>query len=466
MKNSKKLKLVLMILICILIILVGFLGVYKKVGNAYKNILPDYKFASDLSGATVLEFEVDTGTETIYYDKYGNQVDSADVTEENESDYTKEEILINSSENLNTQNYRKVVEIMEKRLKFLQANQYSIDLDNKTGKIVLTFEDDYPDDIKSILPMEGKFELVDSNTGDTILNYSDFTSAESSYAGLENGSYVTYINLKLNDSGIEKINNIEQYKTSVDNDEESETSDSTKNETTTEEVTVNNFKIMFDREEIAEVSYDDILVTGKTLRITTAQNLTSDSSINSQLNTNTIISKLATMGKLPVIYNLTAEEYVNSIDTENIDNVVSCLIGGLIGGIVVLILKNKSKGIIAAIAFVANISLFLIIIRLTGISISLNGFAGMFSLIILNILLVCNILGSIKEKDKTFTENIKNAYLKSIDAFVIVLIIFAVFAFSSMTVINSMGLLMFWGWIVILLGNLILTVPMLSSVNK
>jgi hypothetical protein len=40
---------------------------------------------------------------------------------------------------------------------------------------------------------------------------------------------------------------------------------------------------------------------------------------------------------------------------------------------------------------------------------------------------------------------------------------FAVFAFSSMTVINSMGLLVFWGWIVIMLGNLILTVPMLNE---
>ena len=56
--------------------------------------------------------------------------------------------------------------------------------------------------------------------------------------------------------------------------------------------------------------------------------------------------------------------------------------------------------------------------------------------------------------------------LKTINAFVIVLIIFAVFSFSAMTVISSMGLLMFWGWFVTILGNLILTVPMLCIANK
>ena len=71
-----------------------------------------------------------------------------------------------------------------------------------------------------------------------------------------------------------------------------------------------------------------------------------------------------------------------------------------------------------------------------------------------------------KEKDSVFSENIKNAYLKAIDMFVITLIVFAVFSFTAMTVINSVGLLIFWGWLVILLGNLITTIPVLAFVNK
>lgn len=456
MKKSKIMKLALMILICILIALIGFGGIYIKKYSLYKNILPQYELASDLKGATIVEFEVDDSKETKYYDKEGNEVDSTEVTEENKSKYTEKEEPVNIKENLTEDNYEKVVQIMKKRLEFLKVNQYSIDLDRKTGKIVLTFEDEYPDDIKNILPMEAKMELVDSNTGDVILDYTDFNSAEASYASLETG-YIAYINLKLNDSGLEKINDIDKYKIANTENKTEENKEDSKQEE-------NKLKIKFDNDETAEVSYDDILVTGKTLRITTAKDLTSDSEINSQLNTNTIICKLATMGKMPVVYNLTAQEFIRN------DIAVNYIIIGLaiicIISILYFVIRYKVKGLLAAIAFIANIALFLIVIRLTKVPVSLNGFAGMIGLVLLNTLLISNILNSIKEDKKTFSENIKSAYLKSIDVFVIFLIIFAVFSFSSMTVINSMGLLLFWGWIIILLGNLGLTVPMLAIINK
>lgn len=452
MKNNKKLKLILMLLICLLIILVGLFGIFIKKSNLYKNILPEYAFASDITGDTSIEFEIDTSSETIYLDKNGKEVDSSEITEKNEKNYTKKEVLKNEANNLNEENYKKAVEIMKKRLEFLQVDQYRIDLDNKTGKIVLNFEYDYPEDIESILPMEGKLELVDSNTKDIILSYSDFTKVETTYASLDamgNGNYAVYINLKLNNSGLEKINNLDNYKTS-----------------TTEENKVNNFKIMFDSDEIAEVSYDDMLLTNNNLRITTANNLASDSSINSELNKNTIVSKLATMGKMPVIYSITAEEYIESDIINFIDEIVKIFAIILVITFVVMTIKYKFNGILSIVAFLANISLFLIIIRLTNIPISLNGFAGILCLIVLNIYLLCNILNNIKNTNKTFLENIKYAYLKTIDSLVIILIVFVVFAFSKMTVINSMGLLIFWGWIVTILGNLIFTLPILSVANK
>lgn len=452
MRNSKKLKLILLILICILIIFVGFIGIYSKKVNSYKNVLPKYEFATDLRGSTVLEFEVDHGTQTVYYDKDGKKVDTSIVTEENESDYKKEEKLINENESLNEKNYKKVVDIMKQRLAFLKADQYKIDLDNKTGKIVLAFEDAYPDDIKSILPMEGKFELIDSNTKDVILDYNDFKSAEPTYAALDNGNYVTYINLKLNDSGLEKIKNIDKYKATTDEENKEEN--------------VNKFQVMFDNDKITEVSYDDILLNSKTLRIATAQNLSSNSAINSELNANTLVSKLATMGKLPVVYKLTAEEYVQSSANNYLQYIIISLATICTIISIYFIVKYKTKGILTVIGFVANISLFLIMIRLTKIQISLNGFAGIIGLILLNTILLNNILKSLKETDKTFSENIKNAFLNSIDSFVVILIVFAVFAFSSMTVINSMGLLVFWGWLTIIIGTLILTVPMLAVANK
>ena len=469
MKMSKKLKLTLMILICVLIILIGFLGIYSKKGNAYKNKLPEYLFATDLKGYTTLEFEVDDNVNTKYFDKNGKEVDSAEVTEENEKNYKKEEIPVNAKENLTLSNYKKVIDIMEERLKFLQADQYRLDLDKNTGKIVLTFEDDYPDDIKSFLQMEGKLELVDSKTEEVILTYNDFISAVAQYAALEEG-YTAFIDLKLNNSGLDKINNIDKYKVAeepskVETIAEDEAEDIDV-ESETDETTTNKFKIMFDSEEISEVSYEDILLNNKTLRITTDKELTEDSEINSKLNVNTIVSKLATMGKMPVIYKIQAEEYLKSDLANYINYIVLSIIALCVLIAMYFIIRYKSKGVLATIVFIANIAIFLILIRLTKIQISLNGMAGILGLLVLNTILINNILKSIKVSEKTFSENIKNAYLKTSDAFVIMLIILVIFAFSNMTVINSMGLLMFWGWFTILIGNLILTVPMLSIVNK
>ncbi len=454
MKKIKTIKLILIILICILIMLMGFVGILKKENNSYKNILPNYKFASDIKGATILEFEVDDSKQTIYYDKDGKQVDSSTITEENENDYNKVEEPVNPVENLNDENYKKVIQIMKKRLEFLKVDQYRLDLDNNSGKIILTFEDEYEDDIKSFLPMEGKLQIVDTNSSDVILDYTDFSSVETSYAAKDDGSYDIYLSLKLNNDGLEKYNGFDNYKNASNKDDE-------ENETT------NKFKISFDGEKLYELEYNSYTLIGKTLRITTSSDITSNSTIQSKMNMNTVVSKLSTIGKLPVVYKLSAQEYVNSVVSQEIINyiiiglVVLCLIVTIY-----LIIKYKVDGILSVITFATNIALFLILIRLTKVEISLNGFAGMFGLIILNTILVSNLLKSVKCEDKSFTENIREGYIKSIDVLIVSLILFMVFSFASMATISSIGLVFFWGWTVTVFGNLLLTVPLLSVCKK
>lgn len=452
MKNSKKLKLILQILICILMILIGIVGIYSKSSNMYKNVFPhNYTFGADISGITVIEFSPDDSVETTYYDKDGKIVDSSTVTEENKKDYETKEIPVNAKENLTIDNYKKSLKIMEERLKLLKADQYKLDLDTETGVISLSVEDNYIEDIESILPMEARLQLKDSNTEEVIIDYTDFKSAEATYASLIE-EFRTYISLKLNDSGIEKIKDIDNYK-NVKTDENGEEKES-------------NILVMFDTENVAEVSYNDLILNGKTLRITTASGLTSDSEINSNLNMNAIVSKIATIGKMPVVYNLTGQEFVKNDLGNTINYIVILLIALCTITSIILIFKYKFKGILAVLGLAVNISMFLIIIRLTKIQISLNGFAGIIGLIVLNILLINNILKCIKNKDKVFLDNIKEAYLKTIDSLVIMLIIFVVFAFSSFTVINTMGLLVFWGWLITVFGTLIFTVPMLSIAIK
>ena len=456
LKTRKRLSLVLMILICVLIILVGFVGIYKKDANKYSNIIPNYNLASDLKGATILELKVSDSKNTVYYDKDGKKVDESTVTEENEKDYTKEETDVNSQEVLTKENYKKTLKIFKERLKFLQVDQYNMDLDSKTGKIVLTFDDDYPDDIQNILPMEGKLELVDSNTSDTILDYKDVKSAKADYIQTEDG-YTVYLDLKLTDDGIAKMNDIDKYKTTETKKEDSE-------ETTT---TTNKFKIEFDKEEVEEVSYNDIKLEKNTLKITILDKSTNTTTINSKMNILSVVAKLVDIGKTPVVYTIDAEEYAKTtIDTKVIYGFVICAVVIIVLIGIYFIIKYKFKGLLAVIGMAANVSLITLLARVTNITISLDSFAAVIGLIILNTYLVSNILKETQNKEKTFGQNVKTAYLKSIDLIVITLVIFAVFAFNSMTVISSMGLLLFWGWTVIMLGNLLLTVPMLKIGGK
>ncbi len=456
LKTRKKLSLALMVLICILIIFVGFVGIYRKDLNTYSNIIPNYKLASDLKGATILELKVSDEKNTVYHDKDGNKVDESKITDENEKDYTKEEVDVNSKESLTEENYKKSLEIFKERLKFLQVDQYSMDLDSKSGKIVLTFEDDYPEDVESILPMEGKLEIIDSNTSDVILDYANVKSAEANYAQTEDG-YTVYMDLKLTEDGIEKIKDIDKYKTDETQGEESEENKDT----------ANKLKVKFDSEEIEEVSFDDISLNKNILRITILKNSNNTSSVNSKMNLLTVVSKLFNIGKTPVVYAIDAEEFVKTtIETKCVYGLVLFAVSIIVLIGIYFVIKYKFSGVLAIIGMATNVSLITILARITNITISLNSFAAVMGLIVLNTYLVSNILKEGQNTERTFSQNIKTAYIKSIDLIIISLIIFAVFAFNSMTVISSMGLLLFWGWLVVMLGNLLLTVPMLKMGGK
>lgn len=457
MKNSKKLKLILIILICVLIILSGIFGIYAKKSNTYANLIPDYTFASDIKGATVLELEVDTSKDTIYLDKDGNEVDSSKVTEDNKKEYTTKEVPTNAEENLNTENYKKCLDIMKERLKLLDAAQYQLDLNETDGKIILTVSDDYIEDIESILPMEGKLQVINSDTEEVMLDYTDFKSAEATYASLDE-EVRTYISLKLNESGIEKYNNLVNDKVTVENAENNE------EETESEEIKL---KVLFDSDEIAEITKDDLtLVGGKKLRITTGSGLTSNSEIQSQLNMNTVVSRLATIGKMPVVYKLTVEEFMNN----NIKDYISYIVIGLIAVAVIFsiifILRYKLNGLLAVLGFVTNAALFLIVIRLTNIEISLNSFAGILGVIVLYAMISNILLKELKNEQKAFVDNVKVAVLNSLDLLIIALILLVVLTFTNMALINTVGLLIFWGWLITVLGNLIFTIPMLYLANN
>lgn len=452
LKTKKRLKLALIILICIAIMLVGFVGIYTKQLNKYANKLPSFSMAPDLKGETILELEVDDSKETKYYDKNGKEVDSSEVTDENKKNYTSKEEAVNSKDSLTEENYEKCVKIFEDRLKFLQADEYHIDLDSKTGQVVVTVSDDYIEDIENILPMVGKLELVDSKTKDVILDYTNVKKVEATYATDEDGAYMVYLNLKLTDEGVNKVNQLDSYKTTTDDNGE---------------VTTNDFTIQFDKETVGTVSYDDTVLTGKNYRVTMGKKITSSSTMNSTMNMATVVSRLTNIGKTPVVYSVSAEEYINESSLMNTFMILFA-IAAAIAVLIALyfIIKYKMNGLLATVGMVTNIAILMAAIRLTHVTISYNSFAAILGFLIMNTYWTSTLLHGIKNNpDKTVWDSVKQAYLKTIDVAVVALIVFVVFAFGGMSSVSTMGLLFFWGWTIVLLGNLLFTSMLLAIRN-
>lgn len=124
----KKVKILTITLLVVLITMIAFFGIYTKEQNRMEDKVKDYSYSMDLKGTRNIRLKVDTASDTVIKDAEGNEVtDASGLTDEEleQKGYTKEETKTNPDEILNTENYNKSKEIIEKRLNALK----------KTGKL-------------------------------------------------------------------------------------------------------------------------------------------------------------------------------------------------------------------------------------------------------------------------------------------------------------------------------------------
>ncbi len=173
----KKIKILTITLLIVAITMIAFFGIYRQKQNRMENIMKDYDLAMDLKGTRNIRLKLNTESKTVIKDADGNEVENTDnLTEEEiaEKGYTKEEIPNNANEVKNVENYQKAQKVIEKRLEKLGASNYIIKLEEETGDIVIELtENDATDHIISNLYTVGKFEIVDSETKEVLMNNSD-----------------------------------------------------------------------------------------------------------------------------------------------------------------------------------------------------------------------------------------------------------------------------------------------------
>jgi len=449
-KTDKGLKIALIILLIILISIISFVGIFVQNKNTMKNILKEYTLGMDFKGGRHIVLAVDETVNTTYYDKDGKVVD-AEV-----KGGTKKEIPVNSDEVLNTENYLQVKNIIEHRLSHLGVSEYIIRQDEKTGKIVVQLPEDSKTDLAlQYIYMTGKFEIQDEQ-GNILLDNSNLDVVHVGYITETTGTSVL-LNIEFNEESVEKLREISNtYVTSKDED----------GKDTSKKVIVE-----IDDSELISTSFSEEISDGVlSLKVGTVSS--SNEEINIYLKETSELANLINSGKYPVIYKLEQNRYIQSdITMENIIIGALLVFGIVIVTLIFLIVKYKKKGLIVSISYIGFIAVLLLVLRYTNVIITIEGICAIIISLILNYIFSVYLLNNLKNEEDNQIASLK-IYSKTILTMILLLapalIIGIVLCFANWLPIYSFGAIIFWGILLMLIYNTVITrtLILLCSKNK
>lgn len=434
MKKNNGLKLTILVICIILISLISFVGIYKLQGGNIKNIMPEYTTSKELNGTRLITFKVDTS----------NKEDSkTTATTDGSDDENTEKTPVNSQEVLTEENYELAKNIMEKRLDQFNIINYDLRVDKTTGTIALEVgEDGQIDDILAYLLSQGNFTITDTDSGEVLLDNSKIKETKTMYYNGTSGTNV-YLDIIFNDEGKSKLEEISKTYVETKDDE----GNSTKKTIT----------IKLDDETITTTYFGQTMSNGELpLTVGSASN-----------DSNTIKNYLVQAGELaivlnnginPIAYTIGTNEYVAPIITpDTLNKIIISALVVLAVMIVYLVIRYKTLGIISALSMVGYIALYLITVRFTDTIISLEAIAAIAISILLEFVFVQAIAKAIKKDSANATKTINKELIKNISVQAPLYIMAIVFVFVEWETIKSFGLALFWGLIVSLVYNLIIT---------
>ncbi len=455
----KKVKIATIILAIVLIVLVAFGGVYIKTQNRMEDKVKEYSLGRELKGERLIELKVSS--------------ENSDET--------------SSSEELTTENYKTVKNTIEKRLKSLKSQDYTISLNEDDGTIVVELpEDDTTDDLAYYLVASGKVELKEKDTSTELLNENMVKKAQYTYTSNTDGEYQVYLEVILTKEGQAKIEELQNdyaiLKTEVDEIESQEKSDSenstetdSSEQTATEETTNNeenaetttNSTKKIAKLSLAGNEYDIDKIEKNALRIKIGSQTSNNTTVNNSMSKAAELTMLINSGKYPVEYKVQNNRFLYS-DITNQQLLYSVIVAGavLLVVFIVLTVKYKSKGLLASISCLGFIALLSLLIRYTNVMITIEGIGAIILAVIFNIKLNQMMLNKTKIMD-VVSEAVTSSYKELFIKLVPVMIITIVFCFSGWTNLSSFGMIMFWGLVLMAIYNIVVTKTLLKlSENK
>lgn len=484
-RNGNGIKILTIVLAIILISMIGFIGIYTQKQNRMENLVKGYDLAMDLKGGRVIAIKPTENVETVIKDSEGNIIEEELTDEEIEQKgYTKEEIN-NNADKLTKENFEKSKEFLIKRLQQMGLQSYIIKLNDQTGEITIEIEENsQTDEIVSNFGTTGKFEIVDSETEEVLMNNNDIKKVDVKY-GTETTGTSVYMDIVFNKEGKKKLEDISTtYKTienatnnttgentttsdtETDANETTENTENTENTNNTTEAqnTQKKITMKIDGEQIMSTSFDKVIKTGS-LQLTVGKTSTSTETVNGYLKRAQRMATILENGELPIEYEVSGNEYIKSdIEIEQIQKIILMFVIIVAILLFVLIFRYKATGILTAISYVGLSAIYLLLIRYANVTISLEGIFGIGIVLLLNYLFINKILVNIskKEEDETVTKVVQKTYGSFFLKIIPICIMAIVFCFMDWIQIASFGMVMFWGILLIAVYNFVVTLPLLK----
>ena len=450
----KTIKIITISLLIVLVSMIGFFGIYKQNKNQMSNVVKDYTYAMDLNGARTIKLTLNSD---------------------------------NSDEVKTEENYKTAKEIIEKRLKKLGVEEYKVNLNNENGEITVQIPEDLnTDTIVSNLTTVGKFEILDSETNDVLLDNNSIESSKVLYNTATSGTSV-YLEIAFNKDGKNKLEEIsktyvktennttdENATTDENNTEATENTNETNTENTTNETsskTEKKISLKIDDSELMSTTFDEPITSGK-IQLSVGKATTDSTTLKGYVEQAQNVATVLDSGKLPVKYDMEKNQYILSSITEQDLTYVAVTIAIIaIIAIIVLIIKYKTNGLVAGIAYTGLVALYLLLIRYTNVVISIDSIFAITMMLAFNYIFTIILLSNIK---KMKAENVENAVQKSVtetykkffSRIIPVCILAIVFCFIKWTPINSFGMITFWGIVIIAIYNATITNLLFRIKNK
>ena len=455
-QNNKTLKLlgkISVVVIILLLSLISFAGIYVKDKNAMKNVIPEYKLGTDLYGARNILVKVDDSTTTKKYDSNGNLVENSSDKDENNENITEVEEKVNPDELRTAENYETVKNIIEARLKYMNVEDYLLRFDESTGNISLEVpENSSTDYIAQYTITKGEFKIVDNDTSEVLLSNADLKEAKVQYSTSTSGTTV-YLTIEFNKDAVEKLKNISNtYISSTD----------AEGKTTTKKI-----KMTLDDSTIITTYFQEEISTG-IIQLSMGTS-TSTSEIQTNIQSASNMAVLLNTDPMPLTYTMETNRFVYSdITAETLKIVIVglCIVALIMA--ICMVIKFKKNGLMGVIADIGFTAVLLLAIRYGNVEISLAGIFAIAIAVIVEYIVTGLILNEYSKKceKEILIKNIKHLMGRIAICLVPFVVMAVTFALISWEEIASIGMILFWAIIIMIIYNTLMLVLKIFESNN